>query len=281
MEKSIFALLAHGTNGIVITVESSSTNGLPNITIIGLGNKIIEESKERIRSALAEFKLEIPRKRIVINLAPADIIKDSPCLDLAIAIAILKLTYQLKTHSCAFIGELGLDGSIRPVRGIIGMLLAGKKHGITCFFIPKANISQANTVPNIRLVVVDNIKEVFTLLTTSYNPIESQSEVINNTEEDAATIDEIAGQENAKRALCIAAAGGHNIFLYGPPGTGKSMLAKALPSLLPKMLPHEILETTQLHSLASKNYETLTTADPSDRRTTLQAQFQLLVVEPI
>jgi magnesium chelatase family protein len=260
--KSIQSILNVNGEGHKIEVECTLTNGLPSIIIIGLGNKSIEESKERIRSAFHCCKLEFPKKRITINLAPADIPKESTSFDLAIAVAILleqKNPQRMPEDSAAFIGEIGLDGSIRSIRGIIGKIIAGKKLGIATFFIPHGNLRQATLIPDITVIPFRSLSEVHTYLFTK-DPIPSNSqsvEITNSNKSQDAKLSEVVGQYNAKRALQIAAAGGHNILLNGPPGAGKSMLAKALPSLLPPMSTDEMLEVTHLHSLASNNYEDL------------------------
>ena len=259
--KSVQSVLNVNGEGHKIEVECTLTNGLPTIIIIGLGNKSIEESKERIRSAFHCCKLDFPKKRITINLAPADIPKESTGFDLAIATAVLlEQNKPLKTpdSKTAFIGEIGLDGSIRSIRGIIGKIIAGKKLGITTFFIPLGNLRQAKLIPDITIIALQNFREVYTYFFTN-DPFSSNniSAEIKHTSRQTVKLSEVIGQSNAKRALQIAAAGGHNIFLNGPPGTGKSMLAKTLPGLLPQLSTDEILEVTHLYSLASNNYEEL------------------------
>lgn len=262
---SVKSILAIGLKGIVIEVECQLSNGLPSIIIVGLGNKAVDEAKERIRSAFASANITFPRKRITINLAPADIPKESTSLDLAIAAAIMQASGQLPSSAFgmerAVIGEVGLTGDIRSVRGIIGKIIVGKKLGITHFYIPAANLTQALLVPNVRITPLESINDLLNKHQESHEHTGDIPQSKNATFEQP-SLAEIAGQAQAKRALEIVAAGGHNVLFYGPPGTGKSMLAKTLPSLLPPLSHREILEVTHLHSLSNNKYEELITTRP-------------------
>ncbi len=265
----IQSILNVGAGGIVIDVECHLSNGLPNIVIVGFANKAIEEAKERIRSAFATTKLSMPRKRITINLAPADIPKDSTSFDLAIAASILASSGQLAKEltKTAIVGELGLDGTVRPVRGIIGKLLAARDNGLTTFYVPQQNLSQALLVPRITVIGVTNIKDLHAELNGQTNlekhTTQEGAPVVNTIPRPASTsLHEVVGQSRAKRALEIAAAGGHNVFMNGPPGTGKSMLAKAMSSILAPLTHEEMLLVTHLHSLATNNYEQIVTQRP-------------------
>lgn len=267
MPKPIRTILNIGSSGIIIDTECQLSNGLPGITIVGLGSKAIDESRERVRSAFASCQLAMPRKRITINLAPADVPKESTSLDLAIALAILQADNQIKQPltDAAVIGELGLDGTVRPVRGIIGKILAGQKHGIRAFFIPAANMTQAQLIPGITLIPAETIGKLLNDINQhSLNPVatDTDPELPSGHTTHKHRLSEVIGQQQAKRGMEIAAAGGHNIFLNGPPGAGKSMLARALPSILPPLKREEMLEITQLHSLISGNYDELVTNRP-------------------
>ena len=238
--------------------------------IVGSVSRSVDEAKERVRSAFVSSALQLPRKRIAINLAPADIPKTDSSFDLAIAVAILRTSQQVPQdclEDTAVIGELGFDGSVRAARGIIGKLLAARKLGVNRFVIPATNLSQAQLVPDISLIPVANLKQLYTYLTsgTGSSALNTRQGLLpEEPAQSITTLDlgEIIGQEHAKRALEIAAAGGHNIFFSGPPGTGKSMLAKALPGLLPALTHEEMLEVTHLHSLATNSYDALVTARP-------------------
>ena len=270
MSASVKSIISLGAVGIPVDIECHISSSLPNIVIVGFANKTVDESKERLRGAFTNSGLKLPKKRISINLAPADVPKDGSSLDLAIAVAILAADKQLATLPQkyeAFIGELGLDGTIRPVRGIIGKLLAGRTYGFQRFYVPTDNVIQAKLVPHIELVPVSSLKELYLHFsdTEPLSVLQTEEGAYDQPTEETTTqvsIDDIVGQIQAKRAIEIAAAGGHNVLLSGPPGTGKSMLAKAFTALLPSLTHEEMLEVTHLHSLAGHDYEKLVTTRP-------------------
>lgn len=258
--------------GTLIDVECQISNGLPNILIVGFASKAVDEAKERIRGAFSNIQLTLPKKRITLNLAPADVPKDSTALDVPMATAIMAAGGMLATppsEPSVFIGELALDGRIRPVRGIIGKILAAKEHGARQFFIPAQNIDQAQLVPNIELLPIASLRDIYAHFSGTQNitPLPTNRGIfpklaISGYTKKSALLDDVVGQERAKRAITIAASGGHNILFTGPPGTGKSMLAKAITEILPDLTHDEILEVTQLHSLATNQYEQIVTTRP-------------------
>ncbi len=264
------SLVESGQHGLVVTIECSLANSLPGMVVVGLAGKAVDEARERIRSAFAASLLQLPRKRIIINLAPADVPKDSTGFDLAVAVAILAASKQIRDPlaGTAIMGELGLEGDVRPIRGIIGKVLVGKRHGIERFILPAGNLDQAILVPGVKIIPVSNLSELYDYLNdpATITPVDTDlaAETAPETaaEADELGLEDVIGQELGKRAVEISAAGGHNLLLGGPPGTGKSMLAKVLPGLLPALSREEMLEVTHLHSLASNDFNRIVRERP-------------------
>ncbi len=253
MVSVVYSAGLFGMDAFTVEVEADLSQGLPVFDIVGLPDAAVKESRDRVRAAVRNCNLDFPLSRITLNLAPADLRKEGPVYDLPILVSILTASGQISAslNDCMFAGELSLTGDVRPINGVLAMVIHAKQKGFKRFYLPKQNSPEASVVEGIEIIPIENV----TSLIKHLNGEEIIS-AVKATDFSFAKITEypdfcdVKGQHIPKKALEIAAAGGHNVLLIGPPGSGKSMLAKRLPSILPEMTFDEQIETTKVHSIA-------------------------------
>jgi len=247
-----------GLETVLVDVEVDvAASGFPGFTIVGLASQAVEEARERVKTAIVNSDFEFPNKKITVNLAPADLPKDGSAYDLPIAVGILIASNQIPPLSdlenSFFYGELSLDGTLRATRGILLLGLFAQKKANTSIFVPFPSAREASVISEIKVYAIKSLNQLADHLSgiKIINPLK-HIEIEEEIEETEVEFDlmEVAGQEQAKRALIIAAAGGHNLLMYGPPGTGKTMLARAMPGILPPLTPNEALEVTRVYSIS-------------------------------
>jgi len=249
----VFSCAVIGLDGVIVEVEVDTSQGLPSIVIVGLPDAAVQESRERVYSAIKNSGLLYPRQRVTVNLAPASVRKEGPAYDLPIALGVLIAAEQIhpnEMEGTLVLGELSLDGSVRHVRGVLPMAAVAAQQGFRRVFVPEVDAAEAALIPNIEVIPVSSLRTITAflkgrLVIPPHPPIHPE-EVPIPVQTD---FQEIKGQEHVKRALEVAAAGGHNVLMVGPPGSGKTLLARAVPSILPRLTLEEALDVTRIYSI--------------------------------
>ncbi|HEY9078250.1 MAG TPA: YifB family Mg chelatase-like AAA ATPase [Anaerolineaceae bacterium] len=252
----VFSCAINGLDGVIVEVEVDTSQGLPIMVIVGLPDAAVQESRERVQSAVKNAGLVYPRKRVTVNLAPASVRKEGPAYDLPIALGVLAAAGEIPPESldsCLVIGELSLDGSVRHVRGVLPMTAMARREGFKRVFVPEVDAAEAALIPDMEVIPVSSLGSLYAHL-KGEERIQPRPPIPLDTLEVQVQTDfsEIKGQEHVKRALEVAAAGAHNLLMVGPPGTGKTLLARALPSILPSLTIEEALDVTRIYSVADQ-----------------------------
>ena len=250
----VFSCAVVGLDGILVEVEVDTGQGLPGMTIVGLPDAAVQESRERVQSAIKNAGLIYPRRRVVVNLAPASIRKEGPVYDLPIALGVLAMTGQIPLNaldSTLVIGELSLDGTVRHVRGVLPMAAFARQEGFQRVYVPEVDAPEAALIPDLEVIPARSLNELYADL-TNQTPITPQPMIEISEIHTAVQTDfrEVKGQEHVKRALEVAASGSHHVLMAGPPGSGKTLLARAMPAVLPRLTIDESLDVTRIYSIA-------------------------------